>query len=101
MRQTFKGIVCPHIPNPVTVLRLSRTRNGVFYFANMTSQVTILLESQTPTGKRVAQQLIVEMQDVFDVNEAVTVLSDYHNYKPNGKRVIQARFFDHSGDANG
>jgi sulfite reductase alpha subunit-like flavoprotein len=67
----------------------------------MTSQVTILLESQTPTGKRIAQQLIVQMQDVFDVNEAVTVLSDYHHYKPNGKRVIQARFFDHSGEANG
>jgi hypothetical protein len=67
----------------------------------MTSLVTILLESQSPTGKKIAQQLIVEMTDVFDVNEAVTVLSDYHHYKPNGKRVIQARFFDHGEGANG
>jgi hypothetical protein len=67
----------------------------------MTSIVTILLESQSPTGKRIAQKLIVEMTDVFDVNEAVTVLSDYHHYKPNGKRVIQARFFDHSEVPNG
>jgi hypothetical protein len=67
----------------------------------MTSKVTILLESQSPTGKKIAQQLIIEMTDVFDVDEAVTVLSDYHNYKPNGKRVIRAMFSDHSGSTNG
>ena len=67
----------------------------------MTSLVTILLESQSPTGKKIAQQLIVEMTDVFDVNEAVTVLSDYHHYKPNGKRVIRARFHDHVEGTNG
>jgi hypothetical protein len=67
----------------------------------MTSIVTILLESQSPTGKKIAQQLIVEMTDVFDVNEAVTVLSDYHHYKPNGKRVIEAKFIDHGEGANG